>query len=152
MRRVLSLVTLVVVVLIGSSAPAAASTSLTTQASQVRASVVDLSREFEQRYGPRVTSTERRELREMTREARREMNTLQRLVSKADRTQSPRDWRRALDHYEVIRATGDTRLDEARDILAPRMSLAEQLQAWSTASSVLQDLDSLGTELDRRAG
>lgn len=143
---------LVVAVLLVVASPALANTSLTTQASQIRASVVELSQDYERQFGPRVSSGERSELREMTRDARREMNTLNRLVRKAERSQARRDWRTARSHYDAIRATGDARLNEAQEILAPHMSFSEQLRAWATAREVLQDLDSLGTELDRRAG
>ena len=152
MRRALSGLTLVIAVLLASIPSALASTSLTTQTSDIRASVVNLSRDYERQFGPRVLSSERQELREMTREARREMNTLHRLVQKAERTDARTDWTKARSHYDAIRISGDTRLNEARDILTPHMSFSEQIQAWSTAQGVLQELDSLGAELDRRAG
>jgi hypothetical protein len=88
----------------------------------------------------------------MTREARQEMNSLVRLVRKAERTNKRTDWRRAHSHYTVIRLKGDERLDDARDIIGPQMSFTEQLSAWSQARTVMQDLDSLGAELARRAG
>jgi len=135
-------------------APAASSTeraSLTASASQARSQVTSLVREYEARYGPRVSTAERAQLRSMARESRRETNALVRLVRKAERTNSPSDWRSAYSHYVKISAIGDARLDQVRDILAPEMSLTEQFGAWSQARSVMQELDSLGSQLERRA-
>jgi hypothetical protein len=152
MRRALSALALVLTIVVVSGTPTLANNSLTTQASSIRVSVVELSQDYERQFGPRVSAGERRDLREMTRDARREMNTLHRLVRKAERSQARRDWRTARNHYDAIRATGEARLDDAQEILAPQMSFTEQLRAWAAAREVLQDLDSLGTELSRRAG
>lgn len=131
--------------------PAQASSALAPTVTDIRANVVDLTRSYSNRYGPRVSPSERRELRSMTRQAQREMNRLVRLVARADRTNSTRDWRRAEQHYAAIRVTADERLDRARTILARQMSLGEQLQAAQQALRVMQSMDSLGAELSRRA-
>lgn len=133
------------------AASAAEKVSLTASASQARSQVISLVQEYEARYGPRVSTSERAQLRSMVRESRRETNTLVRLVRKAERTNSPSDWRRAYSHYVKISAIGDARLNQVRDILGPEMSLTEQLGAWSQARSVMQELDSLGSQLERRA-
>lgn len=129
-----------------------ANTSLTTSATQVRSNVTSLVSEYEALYGPRVSSADRAKLRSMTREARQEMSGLVRLVRKAERTDRRADWQRANSHYTAIRLKGDARLEDAREIIGPQMSFTEQLSAWSKARSVMQDLDSLGAELSRRAG
>jgi len=135
----------------GGAFPAQASSALAPTTAEIRTNVVDLTRSYSDRYGPRVAPGERRELRAMTREARREMNRLVRLVNRADRTKAKRDWRRAQQHYAAIRVTGDERLNRARVILAKQMSLGEQLEAAQQALRVMQSLDSLGAELSRRA-
>lgn len=133
------------------AASAAEKVSLTASASQARSQVISLVREYEARYGPRVSTSERAQLRNMARESHREMNALVRLIRKAERTNSPSDWRRAHSHYQRISVVADARLNQVRDILAPAMSLSEQIGAWSQARSVMQELDSLGSQLERRA-
>jgi len=151
-RRFVTSLLLTTGLLLASTTGVQASASPTTSATQVRGDVTSLVSEYEATYGPRVSSTQRAELRLMTREARQEMNSLVRLVRKAERTNKRTDWRRAHSHYTVIRLKGDERLDDARDIIGPQMSFTEQLSAWSQARTVMQDLDSLGAELARRAG
>jgi len=151
-RRFVTSLLLATGLLIASTTGVQASASPTTSATQVRSDVTSLVSEYEAVYGPRVSSTQGAELRSMTREARQEMNALVRLVRKAERTNKRADWRRAHSHYTVIRLKGDDRLDDARDIIGLQMSFTEQLSAWSQARTVMQDLDSLGAELARRAG
>ena len=151
-RRFMTTLLLATGLLFASTAGVQASTSLTTSATQVRGEVTALVGEYELVYGPRVSSGQRGELKSMTREARGDMNTLVRLVRKAERTNKRADWQRAHNHYTAIRVKGDARLEDARDIIGPQMSLTEQLAAWSQARTVMQDLDSLGSQLARRAG
>ena len=145
------LLTIAVTLVAAPSASALEQSGLTASASQARGQVTSLVREYEAQYGPRVSVAERAQLRGMVREARSEMNSLVRLVGKAERTNRSSDWRRAYSHYVEIRALADDRLSQVRDILAPQMSFSEQLGAWSQARSVLQELDSLGNQLERRA-
>lgn len=152
MRRIVTILLLATGLLFVSTVGAQASNSLTTSATEVRSDVTSLVSEYEAVYGPRVSNTERAGLRSMTREARREMNTLVRLVRNAERSNRKADWRRAFNHYSAIKIKGDERLDDAREIIAPQMSFTEQLAAWSQARSVMADLDSLGAQLARRAG
>lgn len=152
MRRIVLSLLLATGLGIASSTATWAAGSLTTSAIEVRGDVTMLVSEYEAIYGPRVSRPERAELKTMTREARRDMNTLVRLVRQAEGSNKAADWLRASNHYAAIRQKGDDRLEDARDIIAPEMSLAEQLSAWSQARSVMQDLDSLGTQLERRAG
>lgn len=151
-RRLITTLTLMIGLALIPTSPAWSSASLTASASEVRGDVTSLVEEYEATYGPRVSPSERVELQAMTREARRDMNTLVRLTRTAERTNSAGDWQRASNHYEAIRAKGDERLADAQDIIAPKMSLTEQLSAWSQARSVMADLDSLGAQLARRAG
>ena len=151
MRFLAALLAVAVALVAAPSASAVEQTGLTASASQSRSQVTSLVREYEAQYGPRVSVAERAQLRGMVREARSEMNSLVRLVGKAERTNRSSDWRRAYSHYVEIRALADDRLSQVRDILAPEMSFSEQLGAWSQARSVLQELDSLGSQLERRA-
>lgn len=150
-RRFVSSLLLATGLILGSTAGVQASTSLTTSATQVRSDITALVSEYEAVYGPRVSSPQRAELRAMTREARSEMNALVRLVRKAERTNKRPDWRLANNLYAAIRLKGDARLQDAQDIIGPRMSFTEQLSAWSKAREIMQDLDSLGDELAHRA-
>ena len=152
MRRLVVTSLLAVGLLVAPSTSAWASNSLTGSATEVRAEVTGLVSEYERAFGPRVSASERGELQAMSREARGDMNTLVRLVRKAERTKNTSDWRRAHSHYVAIRQKGDERLEEAQVIIAPHMSLTEQLGAWSQARTVMQDLDSLGSRLANRAG
>ena len=152
MRRAATVLVLAIGLLLTPGTSAWASGSLTATAVDLRGDVITLVGEYEAIYGPRVSPSERSALRSMTREARRDMNTLVRLVRKAERSNAKSDWRRASNHYAAIRLKGDERLGEAQDIIAPEMSLTEQLSAWSQARSVMAELDSLGSQLARRAG
>ena len=151
MRIIAALLTVAVTLVAAPSSSAVEQSSLTASASQARNQVTSLVREYEAQYGPRVSVAERAQLRGMVREARSEMNSLVRLVRKAERTNRLSDWRLAYSHYVAIRATADNRLSQVRDILGPEMSFSEQLGAWSQARSALQHLDSLGSQLERRA-
>lgn len=151
MRFLAALLTVAVALVAAPSASAVERSSPTASASQARSQVIALVREYEARYGPRVSVAERAQLRGMVREARSEMNSLVRLVGKAERTNRSSDWSRAHSHYVDIRVMADDRLSQVRDILGPEMSFSEQLGAWSQARSVLQELDSLGSQLERRA-
>jgi hypothetical protein len=151
MRFLTALITVAVTLVAAPSSSAVERSSLTASASQARNQVTSLVREYEAQYGPRVSVAERAQLRGMVREARSEMNSLVRLVRKAERTNRLSDWRRAYSHYVAIRATADNRLAQVRDILGSEMTFTEQLGAWSQARSALQDLDSLGSQLERRA-
>lgn len=152
MRRLVVTSLLALGLVLAPSTPALANTSLTGSATAVRTEVTGLAGEYERAFGPRVSASERRELQAMSREARGDMNALVRLVRKAERTNKTPDWRRAHEHFVAIRLKGDERLEEARVIIAPHMSLTEQLGAWSQAQTVMQDLDSLGSRLASRAG
>jgi hypothetical protein len=150
-RIIAALLAVVIALTVAPSASAVEQSALTASASQARSQVTSLVREYEAQYGPRVSVAERAQLRSMVREARSDMNSLVRLVRKAERTKRSPDWRRAYEYYVDIRATADDRLAQVRDILGPQMSFSEQLGAWSQARSVLQELDSLGNQLKRRA-
>jgi hypothetical protein len=152
MRRLMILLIFVIGLVVAPAPSAFASGSLTTSAVEVRGEVTTLVEQYEAIYGPRVSLSERADLQAMSREARRDMNTLVRLTRKAERTNKAGDWQRASRHYAAIRTKGDERLADAQDIIAPKMSLTEQLSAWSQARSVMADLDSLGAQLARRAG
>jgi hypothetical protein len=151
MRVIAALLVFALGVLIAPTASATQQANLTAVASQARSQVASLVREYEVTYGPRVSATERAELRGMIRESRREMNSLVRSVRVAEQRQRLSDWRRAYAQYLEMRALADERLVEVQDILAPAMSFSEQLGAWSQSRSVLQELDSLGAQLERRA-
>ena len=152
MRRLMTIFLFVIGLVVTPASSALASGSLTASAVEVRGQVTTLVEKYESGYGPRVSSSARVELQAMTREARRDMNTLVRLTRKAERTNKAGDWQRASNHYAAIRTKGDERLADAQEIIAPQMSLTEQLSAWSEARSVMADLDSLGAQLARRAG
>lgn len=151
MRRFVLLLIAALGLAVSSALPATANTTLTSSANDVRTQLMGLMQTYETRYGPRVSASERRELRELVVDARNETRTLVRLVRKAERSNQTSDWRRAYRHYSAMRMTGDEGLAKAQAILQPRMSLTEQLDAWSNARSVLQELDSLGTQLERQA-
>lgn len=151
MRVITAVLVLTLGVLIAPTASATEQASLTSSAAQARSQVASLVQDYEARYGPRVSATERAELRGMIRESRREMNSLVRSVRIAEQRQRASDWRRAYAQYLEMRALADERLVEVQDILAPEMSFSEQLGAWSQSRSVLQELDSLGAQLERRA-
>lgn len=151
MRIIAALLVFALGLLIPSTASATEKSTLTTAASQARTQVASLVRDYEGKYGPRVSATQRAELRGMIRESRREMNSLVRSVRIAEQQQRKSDWRRAYAQYLEMRALADERLVEVQDILAPEMSFSEQLSAWSQSRSVLQELDSLGAQLERRA-
>lgn len=149
--RIITSILAGVLVLMGIASPTHATSSVTSQASDVRSQIVDLTSAYATTYGPRVSEAQRRELRAMTTEARREMNRLVRLVRIAERTDSESRWRRAHQQYEISRTKGDERLADARAIIGPQMTLVEQLSAYSDAQRIFESLDSLGNELARRA-
>lgn len=151
MRIIAAVLVLTLGVLIAPAASATEQATLTTTAEQTRSQVASLVREYEVRYGPRVSANQREELRGMIRESRREMNSLVRAVRTAEKGQRTSDWRRAYAQYLEMRALADERLVEVQDILAPKMSFTEQLDAWSQARLVMKELDSLGSQLERRA-
>lgn len=151
MRFIAALMTVAIALVIAPSTSALEQSAVTASASQTRSQVTSLVREYTAQYGSRVSAPERAQLRVMVREARTEMNSLVRLVRKAERTNRSSDWRRAYLHYLSIRATADNRLSQVRNILGPEMTFSEQLGAWSQARSVLQELESLGSQLERRA-
>lgn len=151
MRIIAAVLVLTLGVLIAPAASATDQSTLTSAASKTRSQVALLVQDYEVAYGPRVSTAQRAELRVMIRESRREMNSLVRSVRTAEQSKRKSDWRRAYAQYLEIRALADDRLAVVQGILAPEMSFSEQLGAWSNARSVLQELDSLGTQLARRA-
>ena len=151
MRPLIAGLLAVPLLIIGVTSTAYATSSLTNQASDIRSEVVDLTTSYADTFGPRVSASQRQELRAMTTEARREMNRLVRLVRVAERTDTKSHWRRALQQYELSRVRGDERLADASNIISPHMTFVEQISAYADARQVLESLDSLGNELTRRA-
>ena len=151
MRIIAAVLVFTLSVLVAPTTSATEQATLTSSASQARSQVASLVRQHEVRYGPRVSANQREELRGMIRESRLEMNSLVRAVRTAEKRQRTSDWRRAYAQYLEMRALAEERLVEVQDILAPKMSFTEQLDAWSQARSVMKELDSLGSQLERRA-
>jgi len=131
--------------------PNASAGTVTSDATLIRNDVLALTGEYAREYRQKVSPAENRLLSDMTREARAELNTLVRLVRRAEDSGRKSEWRRAQRHYTAMRVTGDQRLEEVRAIVQPHMSLSEQLSAWTNARAVLQDLDSLGGKIEQRA-
>ena len=151
MRLIAALLVFALGLALAPSSAAAESTSLSASASRVSTQVVALISDYEERYGPRVSSTDRATLRTIERNTRREMNTLVRLVREAERTKRPSAWTRAYEQFLDIEAASNARLDEMRDIIEPKMSWTEKLGAVSPARSIQRDMESLGSQLKRRA-
>lgn len=125
--------------------------AITADATLIRSNVLELTGEYAREYRQKVTPAERKLLSNMTREARSELNTLVRLVRRAEASGRKSEWRRAQRHYSTMRIAGDQRLEEVRVIVQPHMSFGEQLSAWTNARAVLQDLDSLGEKIEQRS-
>lgn len=131
--------------------PNAAAGTVASDATLIRTDVLALTEDYVREYGREVSPVERRSLMNMRREARAELNTLVRLVRRAEDSGRKSEWRRAKRHYTAMRETGDERLEDVRVIVQPHMSFSEQLSAWTNARTVLKDLDSLGAQLERLA-
>ena len=151
MTRVAALITAMLVGFIAWAPSASATGAITADATLIRSDVLELTGEYAREFRQKVSPAERRLLTNMTREARSELNTLVRLVRRAEDSGRKSEWRRAQRHYTAMRVTGDQRLEEARGIVQPHMSFSEQLSAWTKARAVLQGLDSLGRKIEQRA-
>lgn len=151
MTRVAALITAMLLGFIAWAPSASAAGAVTTDATLIRTDVLALTEDYVREYGREVSPVERRSLMNMRREARSELNTLVRLVRRAEDSGRKSEWRRAQRHYTAMRVTGDQRLEEVRGIVQPHMSFSEQLSAWTKARAVLQGLDSLGRKIEQRA-
>ena len=151
MTRVAALITAMLVGFFAWAPSISAAGAITADATLIRSNVLELTGEYARAYRQKVSPAEHRLLSDMTREARAELNTLVRLVRRAEDSGRKSEWRRAQRHYTAMRITGNQRMEEVRGIVQPHMSFSEQLSAWTNARAVLQDLDSLGGKIEQRA-
>lgn len=151
MRFALSSIVVVLSLLVAPVASANQASSLTASASRVSTQIVTLISDYEDKYGPRVSSADRGTLRKIERNTKREMNTLVRLIREAERTKRSSAWKRAYAHYLDIEAGSEDSLAEMRTIIEPKMSWTDRLGAVSPARSIQKDMNSLGSQLKKRA-
>ncbi|MFM9049427.1 MAG: hypothetical protein ACKOMX_05215 [Actinomycetota bacterium] len=144
--RIATVLALASALLLGPVAIAHA-TTVADDAKSLRNSVGSLTQDYERDYGSRVTPTERAELTTMAAQARREMNGLVGAIRKAERTDKGSDWRTARDLHSSALAMAQTRFDRAATLLRPRLSIREQLAAYSDYTRTLQEFERLGQRL-----
>lgn len=132
-----------VVILSGPVASANAAT-VTEDARALRDSIVLMTKDYERDFGGRVAAAERRELAAMGAQARREMNALVGAVRKAERTNAADDWRQARGVHTSALTTAQARFERAATLLQPRLSLREQIQAYSDYNRTLREFERLG--------
>lgn len=137
-----------VLVLVGVQSPVAAA-SILLETQQVRSAVVALTREYSQEYSDRVSPAERNELASMAAQARGELNGLVSAVRRAERTDRRTDWNRAAATHQRARAQADVNFERAKQILAPRLSLREQLSAYADFSAAMRSFDALGDRISK---
>ena len=145
-RSILVISILAGLLTLGPIATAQAAT-LTDDARSLRDSVVVLTQDYERNYGTRVTTEERTELQAMGAQARREMNALVSAVRRAERTEREIDWRKARVLHTSALTTAEARFDRAAALLQPRLSLGEQLRAYSDYTRTMREFERLGQRI-----
>ena len=137
---------LVAALLAGPASPALAA-SLTQDARSLRTSVVQLTQDYEREYGPRVSAAERAELTSLSAQARRQMTALVGAIRKAERSNRAADWRAARSVHASALAAAETNFERAAALLQPRLSLGEQLRAYSDYTRTLREFQQLGDQI-----
>lgn len=134
------------VFLFGPVATASAAT-LTEDARSLRNSIVTLTTDYEQDFGDRVSPEERTELAAMGAQARQDIGALVSALRKAERTKSSTDWRRARALHTAALTSAQARFDRAASLLQPRLTLREQIQAYSDYTNTLREFERLGQRI-----
>ena len=129
--------------------PAFAATTVLQDARQVRGEIVRLTDEYADKYSNRVSPAERTELNSMAAQARRELTGVVVAVRKAQRTNAATHWNEAAARHRVARERAEANFARAQEILGPRLSLIEQLNAFSDYSEAMRSYDELGTRINR---
>ena len=129
--------------------PAFAAATILQDARQVRNEIVRLTDEYAAKYANRVSPSERVELESMASQARRELTGVVVAVRKAQRTNKGVHWKQASARHTLARSRAEANFARAQDILGPRLSLIEQLNAFSDYSEAMRSYDELGTRINR---
>jgi hypothetical protein len=144
-----AVVTAVALLLQASTAQAAANPL--AQAKDLRSDVVVTTNQYIDRYEGRLTVDDRRELRSTARQTRVELDALVRAIRRAEARDTTRAWKAAVRQHAAAADLVDSRFDDVRSIIEPKLTFTEKLGAFADYSSAMRDFESLGAELSRRA-
>ena len=144
-----AVVTAVALLLPASTAQAAANPL--TQAKELRSDVLATTNQYIDRYEGRMTVEDQRELRSTARQTRVELDALVRAIRRAEARDTTRTWKAAVRQHSAAANLVDSRFDDVRSIIEPKLSFSEKLGAFADYSSAMRDFESLGAELSRRA-
>lgn len=129
--------------------PAIAATTVLQDARQVRSEIVRLTDDYADKYANRVSPEERTELTSMASQARRELTGVVVAVRKAQRSNTAADWKEAAARHRAARELAEANFARAQEILGPRLSLLEQLNAFADYSEAIRSFDDLGARIRR---
>lgn len=105
---------------------------------------------YEESYGDRLQSSERKQLAALRVQAAEQLTLLVTDIRRAERTQKSSDWLRAQQTHSRAEAQAESGLERARGILEPKLSLLEQLTALSDYSTSMDQFQSLGLRVQER--
>lgn len=146
----------IIMALIVTPVMVAHASTLTTDARILRAEAAQTMDTYLDRYGDRLSASERTTLTALSDQADKELSRVQRAVSRAERIPTTKPAKRAAAFRTALRihaaaeASAEDSLDSARTILEKRLTFLEALNALNDYSELMDSYQDLGTALEKQ--